>query len=121
MKALKESKKTSRRQPGTGGSSERTGVSPGVPDESTVVPATSSEGTEQENEYSKEDNDENIEWVDTDEEEEKDYDDDDKIIDLKKADDKETKDEFVHSEENVQDDDEETDEETDEELVHADE
>ncbi|GJU39215.1 hypothetical protein Tco_1192172 [Tanacetum coccineum] len=45
MKALKESKKTSRRQPGTGGLSEGTGVSPGVPDESTVVPATSSEGT----------------------------------------------------------------------------
>ncbi|GKE73905.1 hypothetical protein Tco_1535946, partial [Tanacetum coccineum] len=45
MKALKESKKTSRRQPGTGGSSEGTGVSPWVPDESTVIHATSSEGT----------------------------------------------------------------------------
>ncbi|GJY31348.1 hypothetical protein Tco_0414843 [Tanacetum coccineum] len=36
---------TSRRQPGTGGSSEGTGTIPGVPNESTVVSATSSEGT----------------------------------------------------------------------------
>ncbi|GKF08568.1 hypothetical protein Tco_0042792, partial [Tanacetum coccineum] len=96
MKALKESKKTCRRQPGPGGSSEGTSVSLGVPDESTVVPATSSEeigtkprvpdeekvtseanvilewGSEQESEYSEEeDDDEIIEWLDTDEEEEK--------------------------------------------------
>nr|GEU52669.1 hypothetical protein [Tanacetum cinerariifolium] len=45
MKVLKESKNTSRRQSGTRGSSEGTSVSPGVPDESTVIPATSSEGT----------------------------------------------------------------------------
>ncbi|GKC77140.1 hypothetical protein Tco_1127914 [Tanacetum coccineum] len=45
MQALKESKKTSRRQPGTGGSNEGTGSKPGVLDESTVVSATSSEGT----------------------------------------------------------------------------
>ncbi|GKE52013.1 hypothetical protein Tco_1487169, partial [Tanacetum coccineum] len=45
MQALKESKKTSRRQPGTGGSSEGTGRIPGVPDESTVVSAISSKGT----------------------------------------------------------------------------
>ncbi|GJZ14419.1 hypothetical protein Tco_0549649 [Tanacetum coccineum] len=44
MKALKESKKTCRRQPGPGGSSEGTSVSLGVPDESIVVPATSSGG-----------------------------------------------------------------------------
>ncbi|GJR06910.1 hypothetical protein Tco_0529894 [Tanacetum coccineum] len=50
MKALKESKKTSRRQPGIGGSSEGTGVSPGVPDESTVIPTTSSEGIEYDDE-----------------------------------------------------------------------
>ncbi|GKG63096.1 hypothetical protein Tco_0638743, partial [Tanacetum coccineum] len=73
------SKKTNSRQPGTGGSSEGTGRILGVPDESTVVSATSSEGTgtkpevlneekvstkekvilewgsEQESEYSKED------------------------------------------------------------------
>ncbi|GKE14913.1 hypothetical protein Tco_1422490 [Tanacetum coccineum] len=116
--ALKESKKTSKRQPGTEGSSEGTSVSAGVPNESTVIPATSSEGTEQESEYSEEGDDyENIEWVDTDEEEEKDDDDDDKSIDLEKTDNEETDNEFMHSEENVQDD----DEETDDELVHADE
>ncbi|GKB72944.1 hypothetical protein Tco_0934356, partial [Tanacetum coccineum] len=46
MQALKESKKTSKRQPGTGGSSEGTGTIPGDPDESIVFSATSSEGTE---------------------------------------------------------------------------
>ncbi|GKE87835.1 hypothetical protein Tco_1565310, partial [Tanacetum coccineum] len=45
MQDLKESKKTSRRQPGTGGINEGTGSKPGVPDESIVVSATSSEGT----------------------------------------------------------------------------
>ncbi|GJR91980.1 hypothetical protein Tco_0215991 [Tanacetum coccineum] len=111
MQALKESKKTSRRQPGTGGSSERTDVSPGVPDESTVVPATSSEGTEE-----GDDDDETIEWVDTNEEEEKNDDDDNKSIDLEQIDDEETDDKFVHGEEHVQDD----DEETDDEFVHGD-
>nr|GEW16387.1 copia protein [Tanacetum cinerariifolium] len=79
IQALNESKKTSKRQPGTGGSSEGTGTIPGVPNESTVISATLSEGTstkpgvpnkkneiikdnvilewgsEQESEYSKED------------------------------------------------------------------
>ncbi|GKD35708.1 hypothetical protein Tco_1251217, partial [Tanacetum coccineum] len=45
MQALKESKKTSRRQSSTRGLSEGTGRILGVPDESTVVSATSSEGT----------------------------------------------------------------------------
>nr|GEW00297.1 hypothetical protein [Tanacetum cinerariifolium] len=45
IQALKESKKTSKRQPGTGGSSEGTGTITGVLDESTVIFATSSEGT----------------------------------------------------------------------------
>nr|GEU76916.1 hypothetical protein [Tanacetum cinerariifolium] len=142
MKSLEKSKKTNRRQPGTRGSSEGTCVSPGVPDESTVVLATSSEGTytklgvhdeekvtsganvilewgsEQESEYSEDDDDdENNDWVDTNKEEEKDDDDDEKIIDLEIRFDEETDDEFMHSEENVQDD----DEETDDELVYADE
>ncbi|GJY59032.1 retrovirus-related pol polyprotein from transposon TNT 1-94 [Tanacetum coccineum] len=107
---------------------------------STVIPATSSEGTgikpevldeekvsfeskvilkwgsEQESEYSEEDDDdENIEWVDTDEKEEKDVDDDNKSIDLDKTDDEETDDEFMHGEEHVQGD----DEETDDEFVHG--
>ncbi|GJW63497.1 hypothetical protein Tco_0115381 [Tanacetum coccineum] len=57
MQALKKSKKTSKIQPGTGGSSEGTSTIPGVLDKSTVVFATSSEGTGsgQESEYSKED------------------------------------------------------------------
>ncbi|GKD89074.1 hypothetical protein Tco_1364581, partial [Tanacetum coccineum] len=45
IQAFKESKKTSRRQPGTEGSNEGTGSKPGVPDESIVVSATSSERT----------------------------------------------------------------------------
>ncbi|GKD27492.1 hypothetical protein Tco_1233706, partial [Tanacetum coccineum] len=119
MKALKESKKSSRRPPGTGGLSRGTDVSPRVPDESIFVPATSSEGTgsEQESEYTeKEDDDETIKWVDTNKEEEKNDNDDDKSIDLEQTDDEETDDEFVHGEEHVQDD----DEETDDEFVHGD-
>ncbi|GJW67246.1 hypothetical protein Tco_0121670 [Tanacetum coccineum] len=46
MQALKESQKTSRRKPGTGGSNEGTGSKPGVLDEFIVVYATSSEGTD---------------------------------------------------------------------------
>ncbi|GJT61320.1 hypothetical protein Tco_1004853 [Tanacetum coccineum] len=45
MQALKESKKTSKRQPGTRGLNEGTGTILGVPNESTVVSATLSEGT----------------------------------------------------------------------------
>nr|GEV55302.1 hypothetical protein [Tanacetum cinerariifolium] len=55
MKDHKESKKSSRRQPGTGGSSEGTGTIPGVPNKSTVISATLSKGTEQESEYLKKD------------------------------------------------------------------
>ncbi|GKC68448.1 hypothetical protein Tco_1101046 [Tanacetum coccineum] len=55
MQAFKESKKTNKRQPGTRGSSEGTCTIPGVLDESTVVSATLSKGTEQESEYSEED------------------------------------------------------------------
>nr|GEU42204.1 retrovirus-related Pol polyprotein from transposon TNT 1-94 [Tanacetum cinerariifolium] len=59
MQALKDNKKTSRRQPGTEGSNKGTGSKPGVPDESIIVFATSSEGTgdEQDSEYSDDDND----------------------------------------------------------------
>ncbi|GKD56014.1 hypothetical protein Tco_1289401 [Tanacetum coccineum] len=122
IKALKESKKTSRRQSGIGGSSEGTGVSPRVLDDSIVVLATLSEGTctIPESEYSEEDkrdDDETIEWVDTEEEEEKKDDDDDKSIDLEKTDTKETENESVHSGKYVQTD----DKETDDEFVHGDE
>ncbi|GKA00962.1 hypothetical protein Tco_0673627 [Tanacetum coccineum] len=108
MQALTESKKTSRRQPCTRGSSEGTGVSPRVPDESIVVPATSSEGTD--SEYSEEDqgNDEEVDWIDSNEDEEKKDDtDDDKSIDLEMTDDEETYDEFVHGVEQVNDDEDE--------------
>ncbi|GJV18700.1 hypothetical protein Tco_1367720 [Tanacetum coccineum] len=53
MHALKECRKTSRRQLDTGGSNEGTGTILGVPNESTIVSATSSEGTE--SKYSEED------------------------------------------------------------------
>ncbi|GKF41283.1 hypothetical protein Tco_0124625, partial [Tanacetum coccineum] len=99
----RESKKTSRRQPSTRGSSEGTGVSLGVLDDSTVIPATSSEangtkpGVPDESEYSEEedDDDETIEWTD----------------------DEETDDEFGHGVEHVQDD----YEETDDEIIYGDE
>ncbi|GJX80600.1 retrovirus-related pol polyprotein from transposon TNT 1-94 [Tanacetum coccineum] len=134
MQALKERKKTSRRQLGTGGSSEGTGRIPGVPDESTFVSATSSEGTgtkpgvpdkekvtseaniilewgsEQESEYSEEDqrDDEEVDWIYSDEsDQKKDDDDDDKSIDLEKTDDEETDDEFLYSDEQVNDDEDE--------------
>nr|GEW09310.1 integrase, catalytic region, zinc finger, CCHC-type, peptidase aspartic, catalytic [Tanacetum cinerariifolium] len=83
MQALKESKKTSRRQLRTGGSSEGTGVSPGVPNESIAILVASSEGTSTKT----------------------------GVPDEEKTDDEETGDEHVHSEEHVQDDDEETDDE----------
>nr|GEX08626.1 hypothetical protein [Tanacetum cinerariifolium] len=104
MKALKASRKCIRSQSHAEGSSDGNGTKPGVPDESTVTPTTPS------------DDDENIEYVDTDEEEEKNNDDDDKSIDLEKTDDEETNDEYMHSEEYLQDD----DKETDDELVHGD-
>ncbi|GKD38860.1 hypothetical protein Tco_1259067 [Tanacetum coccineum] len=53
MQALKESRKTSRRRPGTRGSNKGTGTIPRVTDESTVISATLSEGTE--SKYPKED------------------------------------------------------------------
>ncbi|GKE12702.1 hypothetical protein Tco_1416253 [Tanacetum coccineum] len=109
MQALKESKKTSRRQPGTGGLSEGTGRIRGVPDESTFVSATSSEGTgsEQESEYLEEDqrDDEEFDWIYSYEDDEKKDDaDDDKSIDLEMTDDEETEDQFVHGDEQVNDD-----------------
>ncbi|GJS45202.1 hypothetical protein Tco_0595323 [Tanacetum coccineum] len=131
MQALKESKKTSSRQPGTGGSSEGSGRIPGVPDESTVVSAISSEGTgtktgvpneekvstkekiildwgsEQESEYSEEDlnEEEEINWIDSEEDDEKKDDtDDDKSIDLEMTDDEETDDEVLQGKEQVNDD-----------------
>ncbi|GJW00953.1 hypothetical protein Tco_1556204 [Tanacetum coccineum] len=58
MQALKESKKTSKRQPGAGGSSEGTATKPGVPDEEKVITEEKvilEWGSEQESEYSEKD------------------------------------------------------------------
>nr|GEX30708.1 hypothetical protein [Tanacetum cinerariifolium] len=125
MKALKESNKTSRRQPCTRSLNEGTSCSPGVLDESTVVLAIPSEetgtkpgvldeenvtfeanvilewGSEQNSEYSKEEDDgEIIEWVDTDKEDEKKNDDYDKSINLEQTDNEENDDEFVYVNDN---------------------
>ncbi|GKE84340.1 hypothetical protein Tco_1558082, partial [Tanacetum coccineum] len=139
MQALKESKKTNRRQPGTGDSNEGTGVSLGVLDESIAVPTTSSDGTgtklgvsdeenvtseenvilklesEQESEYSKEDqgDDEEVDWIDSDEDEEKKDDtNDDKSIYLEMTDDEENDDELLHGVKQVNDNE-------DEEMLNA--
>ncbi|GKE05724.1 hypothetical protein Tco_1397742 [Tanacetum coccineum] len=58
MQALKESKKTSKRHPGTRGSSEGTGTKPGVPAEEKDITEENvilEWGSEQESEYSEED------------------------------------------------------------------
>ncbi|GKA00047.1 hypothetical protein Tco_0672597 [Tanacetum coccineum] len=94
MQSLKESKKTSSRQPGTRGSNQGTGTIPGVSDESTVISATLSEGTgdEQDSRHSDDDNDDA-------EKDDKDGDDDDDegddhVSDTQDADDEDVKTEF---------------------------
>nr|GEX69659.1 hypothetical protein [Tanacetum cinerariifolium] len=131
MQALKESKKPSRRQLGTEGSSKGTGRILGLLDKSTVISATSSEGTgtksrvpnkekvsteekvilewgsEQEIEYSEEDliEEEEIDSIDSEEDDEKKYDtNDNKSIDLEMTDDEETNDEVLQGKEQVNDD-----------------
>ncbi|GJS93511.1 hypothetical protein Tco_0800479 [Tanacetum coccineum] len=67
-------------------------------------------GSEQESEYSKEDqgNDEEVNWIDSDEDEEKKDDtDDDKSIDLEMTDDEETDDDVLQGKEQVNDDEDE--------------
>nr|GEV23284.1 hypothetical protein [Tanacetum cinerariifolium] len=85
MQALKESKKTSRRQSGTKGLSKGTGRILGVPGESTVVSTASSEGTDSQlnsDEEEKKDND-----GDVDDEDE----DDDHISDIQDTNDEDAK------------------------------
>nr|GEV84846.1 DNA-directed DNA polymerase [Tanacetum cinerariifolium] len=106
IQALKESKKISKRQPCTGGSSEGTGVSPGVYDESTVILKTLSEGTGTKPKTLMKRKIRMMKTMTM-----------TKASIFKKIDDEEIDDEFVHSEENVQDE----DEKTDDELVHGDE
>ncbi|GKB10339.1 hypothetical protein Tco_0844262 [Tanacetum coccineum] len=84
MQTLKESKKTSRIQLGTGGSSEETGV-PNEEKVTSEVHVILEWGSEQESEYSKEDqsDDEEVDWIYYDEDDEKKDDaDDEKSIDL---------------------------------------
>ncbi|GJZ15856.1 hypothetical protein Tco_0551533 [Tanacetum coccineum] len=102
MQALKASKKISRSQPHARGLSEGTGVSPGVPDESTLVLITLKE----ESKYYEEENvEEEIKLLTTNEDEEKkDDDEDNRSIDIEQTDDdEETADEFVHGDEYVHD------------------
>ncbi|GJV19269.1 hypothetical protein Tco_1368289 [Tanacetum coccineum] len=124
MQALKASRKSNKSQSLTRGSSQGTGVLLEIPNDSTVILTTLSEGTStklgvpyEEMVTSKAKVDVILDWGS--EKEKKKYDDDaddDKSIDLEKTDDEEIDDEFVHSEEYVQDD-----EETDDEFVQGDE
>nr|GEU53357.1 hypothetical protein [Tanacetum cinerariifolium] len=103
MKALKERKKTSRRQSGTRGLSKGTGRIPKVPNESIIISATSSEGSEEDQSEDKE-----IDWIDSkDDDEKKDDSDDDKSIDLEMTDD-----EVLQGKEQVNDD-------KDEEMINT--
>ncbi|GKB61138.1 hypothetical protein Tco_0917324, partial [Tanacetum coccineum] len=100
-------------RPGTRGSSEGTSIKPGVPDEENLTyeeKVILEWGSEQESEYSEEDQswDEEIDWIDSKEDDEKKDDtDDDKSINIEMTDDEETDDAFVQSEEQVNDDEDE--------------
>ncbi|GJY66404.1 hypothetical protein Tco_0468642 [Tanacetum coccineum] len=90
MQAIKAIKQTLKSQTHAEGSSEGTGITPGDPDESTVIFTTSSKGTER---------------GARDQDDDDDDDDDDKSIDIEKTDnEEETNDEFVHGDEYVHDD-----------------
>nr|GFD18095.1 hypothetical protein [Tanacetum cinerariifolium] len=102
IKGFKESRKTSKRLLGTEGLGKGTANIPRVHDESTVISATSSEGTgtepgvlNREEIYSEED-DEN-----------KDDTDDDRSIDIENTNDKETEDELLQGVEQANDDEDE--------------
>nr|GEW65087.1 retrovirus-related Pol polyprotein from transposon TNT 1-94 [Tanacetum cinerariifolium] len=98
MQALKESKKTNSRQSGIEGSSKGIGRIPGVTDESTVISATSSEGTGTKPRVPDEKKEDDKKKYDTD---------NDKIINLEMTDDEETDDEVLHGKEQVKDDEDE--------------
>ncbi|GKA78196.1 hypothetical protein Tco_0784733 [Tanacetum coccineum] len=150
MQAIKVSRKVSRSQPHTGDSSEGAGIAPEVPNESTSKFTTSNKGTgiipgvldevkdssaakvdatinwgsKEESDRSHEEkvDEEEIEWVSSDEEEEKQDDqdnDDDQSIDLEETNDEDEyveyeacDDEYVHEDEYVHD-------EADEEMKDA--
>ncbi|GJY18810.1 hypothetical protein Tco_0390301 [Tanacetum coccineum] len=88
MQDLKESKKSSKRQPGPGGSNKGTGSKSGVPNESTVVSATSSEGTGvKPGKYSDDENDDNDDVEKDDKDGDADDEGDDHVSDTQDADD----------------------------------
>ncbi|GJV51361.1 hypothetical protein Tco_1447102 [Tanacetum coccineum] len=113
MQALKESKKTIRRQLCTGGSNEGTGSKPGVLDESTIVSATSSEGTGAKPRVPDEDKDITeekviLEWGDEQDSEHFDDDNDDAKKDEKDGDADDEGDDHVSDKQDDDDEDEET-------------
>ncbi|GJT68155.1 hypothetical protein Tco_1019635 [Tanacetum coccineum] len=111
MQAIKAIKQTLKSQPHAGGSSEGTGITPGVPDELTVIFTSLSEGTGtvpgvlgEAKGTSEAKADSAIDW-EKGARDQDDDDDDDKSIDIEKTDDeKETDDEFVSNDEYVHDD-----------------
>ncbi|GJQ99820.1 hypothetical protein Tco_0522805 [Tanacetum coccineum] len=115
MQAIKASKKISRSQPHTGGSSERAGITQRflMSLQASLQPQVKELGSENESDYSEEDkvNEEEIKWLSTDKEVKKqDDDDDDRSIDLEETDDedeyaeyKARDDEYVHKDKHVHD------------------
>ncbi|GJZ08766.1 hypothetical protein Tco_0543049 [Tanacetum coccineum] len=124
MQTLKESKKTSKRQPGTGGSNKGTGSKPRVPNESTIVSATSSEGTgikpgvpDEEKDITEEKA--ILEWVDEQESEYSDDDNDDVENDDKDSDADDEGDDHISDTQDADDEDFKT--ESDEDDIYNDE
>ncbi|GJZ83821.1 hypothetical protein Tco_0648994 [Tanacetum coccineum] len=101
MQVLKASRKSSRSQPHAEGSSEGTGVSPGVPDKSTVILTTSSEGNSTKLGVPDKVQSSSAAKADWGSEEESGY--SEKETTNEETDDEETDDEFVHNDEYVHD------------------
>ncbi|GJT01711.1 reverse transcriptase domain-containing protein [Tanacetum coccineum] len=121
MQALKESKKTSRRQPGTGGSNDGTGSKSRVPYESIVISATSSDGTGAKLGVANEDKDITeekviLEWGDEQDSKHSDDDNDDAEKDEKDGDDDDEGDDHVSDKQDDDDEDDET--ESDEDNIY---
>ncbi|GJR32103.1 hypothetical protein Tco_1108335 [Tanacetum coccineum] len=121
MQALKESKKTSRRQPGTGGSNEGSGSKSGVPYESIVISATSSDGTGAKLGVANEDKDITeekviLEWGDEQDSKHSDDDNDDAEKDEMDGDDDDEGDDHVSDKQDDDDEDDET--ESDEDDIY---
>ncbi|GJZ37111.1 copia protein, partial [Tanacetum coccineum] len=119
VQALKESRKTSRRKPGTRGSNKGTGSKLGVLDESTDIFATSSEGTSAKPGVLDEENDITeekviLEWGDEQDSEFSDDDNDDVKKDDKDGDANDEGDDHVSDTQDADDEDDETESDEDE-------